>query len=152
MQSGSKSSGPIACWGCGKERVTLYQCTNPSCIKKNKVKHERKQALYNQGQQHFNIKIDDSLEGEQHINMKIAKSGETENIKNESDTEYFGYDVGVSFHEANESIKDNNQRRDGELTILLDSQSTHSTFHDAQLVENIRDAISPLKMKSHNLQ
>jgi hypothetical protein len=97
MQSGSKSSGPIACWGCGKEGVTLYQCTNPSRIKKNKVKQERKQASYNQGQQHFNIKIDDRLEGKQHINMKIAKSGETENIKNESDTEYFGYDVGVSF-------------------------------------------------------
>jgi hypothetical protein len=149
MQSGSKSSGPIVCWGCGKEGVTLYECTNPSCIKKNKVKQERKQASYNQGQKHFNIKIDDSMEGKQHINMKIAKSGETENIKNESDTEYFGYDVGVSFHQANETIKDNNQRKDGELTILLDSQSTHSTFHDAELVENIRDAITPLKMKTN---
>jgi hypothetical protein len=96
------------------------------------------------------------LEGKQHINMKIAKSGETENLKNESDTEYFGYDVGVSFHQANETIKDNNQRKDEELTILLDSQSSHSTFHDAELVKNIRDAIRPLKIEdkwwSHNLQ
>jgi hypothetical protein len=31
----------------------------------------------------------------------------------------------------------------------LDSQGTHSTFHDAELIENIRDAIRPLRMKTN---
>jgi hypothetical protein len=43
-QSRSRLSNGIVCWGCGKEGITLGECTNPSCIKRFKVKQDRKQS------------------------------------------------------------------------------------------------------------
>jgi hypothetical protein len=59
-QNGSRLSNGIACWGCGKEGVTLAECTNVNCMKKFKAKQDRKQVVTDnstfQGQQHLNIK------------------------------------------------------------------------------------------------
>jgi hypothetical protein len=49
-QDGTRSSGGITFWGCGKDGVTLAQCPNANCVKKFKAKQERKQSTYNQGQ------------------------------------------------------------------------------------------------------
>jgi hypothetical protein len=37
-QDGTRSSGGITCWGCGKDGVTLAQCPNTNCVKKFKEK------------------------------------------------------------------------------------------------------------------
>jgi hypothetical protein len=65
---------------------------------------------------------------------------------NDSDKEYNGYYVRNDFHQQCNKILNNSQEKVGDWLILLDSQSTHSTFYSAKLVQNIRDALKPLQM------
>jgi hypothetical protein len=129
-QDGTKSSGGITCWGCGKDGITLAQCTNTSCVKRYKAKQESKQSMYDQGQQHLNMVRDHEVEP-------------TTYQQDDSDKEYCSYYVGADFHQGG-MLFNNNQNKVGNLLILLDSQSTHSTFYAAELVENIRNVVRPL--------
>ncbi len=65
---------------------------------------------------------------------------------NDLDKEYNGYYVGNDFHQQSNKILNNSQGKLGDSLILLDSQSTHSTFDSAKLVQNIRDVLKPLQM------
>jgi hypothetical protein len=60
-QDGTRTPNVVACWGCGKEGITLAQCGKESCIQKYKARQERKQTANEKnvqhGQQHFNAKI-----------------------------------------------------------------------------------------------
>jgi hypothetical protein len=137
-QSGSRLSNGIVCWGCGKEGITLAECTNPSCIKRFKAKQDRKQSS-----------IDNStIQRQQHLNVKavIEDSAEHGSNENDSDKEYNGYYIGNDFHQQDDKILNSSQGKVGDSLILLDSQSTHSTFYSSKLVQNIRDAPKPLRM------
>jgi hypothetical protein len=50
-----------------------------------------------------------------------------------SDKDYCGYDVGADFHQGDE-VFNSNCKKVGDLHILLDSQSTHSTLYAAHAV------------------
>jgi hypothetical protein len=131
-QDDTKSCGGITCWGCGKDEITLAQCTNTSCVKRYKAKQERKQPMYDQGQQHLNM-------------VKNHEVEPTTYQQDDSDKEYCSYDVGADFHQGG-MLFNNNQNKVGNSLIFLDSQSTHSTFYAAELVENIRNVVRPLQM------
>ena len=135
VQDATKSSGGITCWGCGKDGVTLAQCTNTNCVKKHKARLERKQPSHDQGQQHLNM-----------ISSREIKS--TSYLQDDSDKEYCGYHVGTDFHQG-DTLVNNNRNKIGEMLILLDSQSTHSTFYAPELVSNIRNAARPLRMTTN---
>jgi hypothetical protein len=135
VQNVAKTGG-IACWGCGKEGTLLLQCENETCIKKFKAKQARKGKTFTKPNEN----------GEQHFNVP------SKGIKREEDfilDEYCGYDIGNEFHQTNNRMSFNDDYRKtrvGDTMILLDSQSTHSTFYVRRLVRNIREAPRPLKM------
>jgi hypothetical protein len=97
--------------------------------------------------------------GEQHINVvgnnkyDVPKDDNNANVADTNFTtdKYFGYDVGNVFHQSENEIKleENQENKIGDTLILLDSQSTHSTFYVRRLVQNIRDAPRPLKMMTN---
>jgi hypothetical protein len=137
-QSRSRLLNGIVYWGCGKEGITLAECTNPSCIKRFKAKQDRKQSS-----------IDNStIQGQQHLNVKavIEDSVEHRSNENDLDKEYNGYYFGNDSHQQDDKILNSSQGKVGDSLILLDSQSTHSTFYSSKLVQNIRDAPKPLQM------
>jgi hypothetical protein len=89
--------------------------------------------------------------------MKSIKKVSTFNvpskgIKKEEDfilDKYCGYDKGNEFHQSDNQVTFNNNHRNtrvGDTMILMDSQSTHSTFCVQRLVRNICRAPRPLKM------
>ena len=123
-QDGTKSLGGITCWGCGKDGVTLAQCTNTNCVKKYKATQERKKSTHDKGQQHLNMVMDHEMES-------------TTYHKDDSDKEYCSYDIGANFHQGG-ILFNNNYNKVGNSLILLDSQSMHSTFYAAELVETFR--------------
>jgi hypothetical protein len=131
--NGSRLS--IACWGCGKERIMLAECTRASGIKRFKAKQDRKQPA-----------AENSIfQGQQHLNVKATNEDSKEDASNDNDLdkEYNGYYVGNDLHQQSNKILNNSQGKVGDLLILLHSQSTHSTF-DSKLVQNIRDALKLL--------
>ena len=106
----------IACWGCNAEGILLSDCKNPTCVEKWKLKlarNARKDGETEQGQQHLNIDqdlLDTWIE---------AQDSHAE--------EYIGY----AFHQdAHKKLPKN--------VVLLDNQSTHHTFFNGNLLENIR--------------
>jgi hypothetical protein len=112
-------NGNIHCWGCGKEGIVMSECTNELCIKKWKAKQDRRSNTTGAGQQHLNIGQNDVFEFK-----------ETNEI---IESEYNGF----SFHQG---------KRIGDTLILLDNQSTHSTFYEKDLVTNIREASHSMTM------
>jgi hypothetical protein len=113
----------------------LDKCTNLSCVKRYKAKQVRKQSTYDQGQQHLN------MERTNEVNCKTDQ-------QDDSDKTYCGYDVGADFHQGDEGFN-NNRKKVGNSLILLDSQSTHSTFYATELLQNIRNAVRPLRMTTN---
>jgi hypothetical protein len=135
-QDGTKFAGGISWWGYGREGATLSQCTNANCLKKYKAKQDRKQSAYDQGRQHLNMVLVDKLDLDT-------------DHQDSSDKEYCEYDVGSDFHQGKDLLN-NLRKKNGGCLILLDSQSTHSTFFAAELVENIRNAVRPLQMTTND--
>jgi hypothetical protein len=121
--------------GCGKDGVTLAQCPIANCVKKFKAKQERKESTYNQGQHYLNIVIDHEPESSTYH-------------QDNSDKEYGGYDIGADFHQGGK-LFNNNHNKKGDSLILLDSQSTHSTFYAADPVKNIRNVFRPVWMTTN---
>jgi hypothetical protein len=143
-QDGAKRNNTIACWGCGKEGVVLAQCVNDECIKKFKEKQAKKSGIVNKSMN----------QGVQHFNSAFQTTNEA-SIDNDDDfeiDEYAGYDIGHDFHQSIDEQTINprhNCKKVGDTMILLDSQSTHSTFYVRRLVNNIRDAPRPLVMSTN---
>jgi hypothetical protein len=70
-------SNGIACWGRGKEGVTLAECTNVNCINKFKAKQDRKQVV-----------IDNSTsQVQQHLKMKTINDYSMKDVSSDSDSE-----------------------------------------------------------------
>jgi hypothetical protein len=130
----------ITCWGCGKEGVVLSQCVNDGCIKKFKAKQTKKPGLA----------VKRISDGEQHFNTYNELNDTTMTDDGEFIIdEYCGYHVGNEFHQSGDESKMQTTlggKKIGDTMILLDSQSTHSTFYARHLVNNIRDASRPLRM------
>ena len=117
----AQHAGGVSCWGCGKEGVVLGKCTEPSCVEKWKNKNAKKEVT---GQQHLNIDqalLDDWIEQQ-----------------NAGIEEYLGY----AFHQ-------DDTRRLPRDCILLDNQSTHHTFYNGELLDNIRATDDQITIKTN---
>ena len=128
--------GGITCWGCGTPGVILADCKNEECIKKYQSRlSKRKAAVMAKGEQHFNAKtIGNSPQSAGARDGKIEDSGGDFLLN-----EYIGYDsAGCQFTQIGDKV--------GKKMILLDSQSTHSTFYVRELLTDIRMVDKPLKM------
>ena len=153
------NTSTIACWGCGKEGIVQSDCNNPACVEKWKAKLSRK-GMTAEGQQHLNV---DDAEGASSFDFKDTNdfalddyagfsfyqtnAGHKEKVPTpiqEPDTnsqdgkdDHWDENEGHSFHQG---------RKVNEDIILLDNQSTHTTFYNRKLMKNIRPAPIPLRM------
>jgi hypothetical protein len=116
----------------------LAECTYDSCVKRYKAKQDRKLGSTE--------KTD--VKGQQHLNAELKQNVKNDHIHDTADEEYCGYDTGNEFHQQGSNLT-TNQAKVGDALILLDSQSTHSTFYVRRLVCNIRKAPRPLKMSTN---
>jgi hypothetical protein len=130
----------IYCWGCGQEGVVISKCLSKACIKKCKEKNERKRAT-------------GSESGEQHLNTAIGSSNDPPFEMCDDDMmdqgEYVGYNTNYIGQQFTQSKVEIRYKEVEEISIFLDSQSTHSTFCSSKLLTNIRSVSSSLKMFSN---
>jgi hypothetical protein len=95
---------------------------------------KRKAAAMTKGEQHFNIKTDDLPVSPSLVDGQMEISGGDFSMN-----DYIGYDsTGFQFAQSGKKV--------GRKMILLDSQSTHSTFYVSELLKDIKLAPEPLKM------
>ena len=162
-QSAPSNGGPtknvgVYCWGCGQEGVVMSRCTNKMCVKKHKERFEKKKAQELEvGEQHFNaVRNSPNNPPFEMCDDEVGYQGDG----------YAGYDyAGHQYMQAHqprvkecgEKCNDTKRRafanrqnkKVGEMSILLDSQSTHSTFCSKKLLTNIRDVPNTLRMFSN---
>jgi hypothetical protein len=140
IQGSVQPGNGITSWGCGKEGIMLSKCTNETCVKRYNAKQERKQGIHEKsnlkGQKHFNAELKVNVNGKSKKELDADIASE----------EYYGYDTGNEFHQQGSVSVDKKQAKVGDALILLESQSTHSTFYVRRLVQNIRKAPKPLRM------
>jgi hypothetical protein len=123
----------ITCWGCGAEGVVLAKCTTTACMEKWKAKQNRQSAPPAAPAPKV------GADGRQLLNME--ETGET---TFDIDADDDGFDIsqymGYAFAQVNDG-------KVGKNLILLDNQSTHDTFYNAELLVNIKDAAGRISIQ-----
>jgi hypothetical protein len=124
----------VTCWGCGAEGMVLAKCTNAPCMEKWKAKQNRQSA------QPVAPAPKAGAEGRQLLNME--ETGESTFDIDADDTS--GFDISQYMGYAFAQVDDGKVRKN---LILLDNQSTHDTFYNAELLVNIKDAAGRVSIK-----